>query len=594
MVIINYNVLETHDGYAHLVWGYYWNQQFAQGQLMPKWFESAFDSLGSCSFIFYPPLFRSLSLPFSGFYSLPSQLLKGSYVLVILFNALGIFLLARTLFKKNSLASSLSIFLGIFNPYLIISLLKRGAAAEIMAMALLPWLMLVLYRALNKNSLLTYLPVSLVFSALFVSHIPSCVTILSSYLIGTLSLVIFRKMKLKIALFYLIIPLGIGLLTSAFYVMPVIADMDLVSAGGLQPYHNRLLVQGFLDFKLRLSPNPWEQTLVKAFALNGLILLATLIIGRPWQKNTTKNQILTLQMVMVAFALFMMTDLSLWVSETISVFQKIQFPWRFLAVSSSLCPYLFGYTVETATEKFPILKKKVIILAFCTALFIVVYKSANLYLLKFDLTSLNNVDNLIVNRTEISQELLAKKEYDQEVNYYFISLDRRKFYLNNDFQYIQTDVGEYLPKTVSQDNWVDPGEKGRGRKLPPIYDKKVKLMEGKGQVSVQSWTPGKREVSISNSTNIIVNLKTFYYPGWSIQVTPPLKDIEQRDFFLPSENGLMQLQLPPGNYQVKIWYQGTMAERLGIIVSLISIVSLLFLLSKGFRESNTNIFKKFT
>jgi uncharacterized membrane protein len=121
ILVISYNIVETHDGLAHLISVYYWNQQILEGQLYPKWFEEAWGGLGTLFFTFYNPLVRICSIPFGVLHFPPTYQLKGSIIISLLVNAIGVFKLSRLFFSKNSLGSAVSLFLGVLNPYLIIN-----------------------------------------------------------------------------------------------------------------------------------------------------------------------------------------------------------------------------------------------------------------------------------------------------------------------------------------------------------------------------------------------------------------------------------------------------------------------------------------
>ena len=163
IVVVKFDIFATIDGDIHLNWIYHWNQQVFNGQLYPRWFEVAFNGLGTTSFIFYPPLIRLLSIPFGALKLSPTAQIKGTIILFLLINSYGVFKLSRILFKNN-LYSLIAISLGIFNPFLLNEILKRGGFPSICFISLIPWLMIGIILYLNKPNFQNFIIISLIYS----------------------------------------------------------------------------------------------------------------------------------------------------------------------------------------------------------------------------------------------------------------------------------------------------------------------------------------------------------------------------------------------------------------------------------------------
>ena len=183
----------------------------------------------------------------------------------------------------------------------------------------------------------------------------------------------------------LILPLPIAILIDAFFVFPIIFDIDLVRGAGREYISNKFFINGILQLNFSLVKLPWEQQLSKYFWVNLAIFLGVIASLRFSQEDYPKSILLKLQILMVAFAIFMMSDLSLWLYETITIFKKLQFPWRFLVITSSLTPYLSSYFLENLITRFPIVRKKFFFCFFLIIFVFVIYKSA--FLLLMDLCS---------------------------------------------------------------------------------------------------------------------------------------------------------------------------------------------------------------
>ncbi|MFB2982604.1 hypothetical protein ACE1CM_41530 [Microseira sp. BLCC-F43] len=574
IAVLNYNVISNHDGFWHLTWGYYWNQQILDGWMYPKWFEEAFGGLGTPTFVFYPPLFRLLSLPFAILQLAPSQQIKGALIIVLILNAIGVIKLARLLFGKNSLSSYTSIILGIFNPYLIIDIFKRGAFPETVAIALVPWLTIGIYLGIinfNKRQLIL---LTLGFAALFLSHLPSSLIFVSSYVLSVTILIALGQIKWQRALTSLFSPLFLAIALDAFFVLPVLLDTHLIKGAGREYINDKFFINGILNFRFSLVQIPWERTLSKTFFLNLAILIIAVLFTRYWRSKEPKHILATLEIIMVAFAIFMMTDASLFIYETISTFKKIQFPWRFLMVTSSLTPYIFSYTLEFLRDRFSIARKKFGRIVIFVAVLYLTYESANLYLIDFKNTNLKAIDYLVTNRAAIPAKVLQQIKNRKVGDYHYLELGQRIFlYLDRDLQFFQADAMDYLPSALQTKNWLTPRK--FAPRIPPRRYQQVEFAKGNGKFSIKDWHPGQRQLKIDATTEVLVNIGTLYYPGWGIQITPPPSNQSQEQLLYPAEDGRMQLELSPGTYDIRIWYRGTVVERIGTIISWVTLVLLL-------------------
>lgn len=214
--VIQFDIFATIDGDIHLSWGYFWNQQLFNGQLYPKWFEEAFGGLGSTSFIFYPPLFRIVSFPLGLLHWSPSQQIKGSIILLLFLNTSGIVKLSRILFSKNYLYRLIAVSLGIFNPFLLSEIFKRGGFPSICSIALIPWIMIGVFLYWQNNKIANFILITIIFAAFFASHIPSSLVFISAYFYSIILLIILRKVDFLTSIVKLVLPVFCALFIDAF------------------------------------------------------------------------------------------------------------------------------------------------------------------------------------------------------------------------------------------------------------------------------------------------------------------------------------------------------------------------------------------
>jgi hypothetical protein len=577
LLLVHQDIYATHDGFAHATWGHYWSRQFFNGQISPRWFEDAFGGLGSPSFVFYPPLFRWLGLPFAIIGLLPSMQIKGALLLVLAINALGVVLLSRMLFAKNSLCTAAAIFLGIFNPYLLMGIFKRGAAGEVTATALIPWLIMGLYIAIHNKKPWRLLPLVMALTLLFLSHVPSSLIFVSCCVVSTGICIVLRHRSWRYGIF-LLTPLVLALLLSAYFVFPILFDVPLIGGVGDPPYSNRFLLNNITGFHFRLPEAFMENTLAGIFLFNGLILILAVFVTKPWKAKDSKRLLLEQSVLMVIFALFMMTDLSKQFYETLTVFKKLRFPWRFLIITSSLMPYLFGYTMEILRKKFFLYKKTVAIIVLSVPLLLIIYKSAGIFFTQENDARLIAIDQLIKNNARVPDDVFQRIDHADLGDYYLLHLrGKRYFYLDRNLRFIQPDAIEYLPATVPLRKWLDPKDPSPGPRIPTNLFQQYEFVEGKGNIFNQERWPGYRRLQLTAATAVILNIATFYYPGWKMQVTPAPMHPQQSASMSAAEDGRIQLKFPPGTYDITIRYRGTPAEKIGFWVSLCSIIAIALL-----------------
>ena len=588
--VIKFNIFATIDGDIHLNWGYFWNQQILEGQLAPRWFEAAFNGLGTTSFIFYPPLMRFLSLPFGILNLSPSLQLKGTIILILLINSYGVIKLSRLLFNPTSYYKVLAIALSILNPFLMSELFKRGGFPSLCFLSLIPWLMISIIHYLERPSYLKFLYISLVCSAIFLSHIPSCLIFVTAYIPSLLILFLISPKNYKLVTIQLVLALLLGLLIDAFFIAPILFDTHLVYQAfipNINVIKNRLFFNGLLELQPTLIPLGVEDVIAKIFLFNTGLFFLTVLTAYPWRKQDNSGFFWRLQIYLVAFSLLMSTEIALPIYTHVETFRKLQFPWRYLGLSSTLIPYLASYSLDKVTDKFTLLQKKIVIVFITIAILLLNYKSAS-FILRVAGEDSNFINYIMMNsNVKIERPLPSPINLEKlSEQYYHLALPKKGapiFFLNRERNFFPADVLDYVPQTTSIDNqWLTL--KGTQNNeiihLPPDYPA-IEFIKGHGDFTIKQWNKGQRRFNIRVIEEATLNLKTFYYPGWKIELTPDIKSQDRQYPISPAKDGRIQLKLPKGVYDVKIYYGGTTAEKIGSLIS----ISIIFILLVVFFDS---------
>jgi hypothetical protein len=575
--VIKFNIFATIDGDIHLNWGYFWNQQILEGQLYPRWFEAAFNGLGTTSFIFYPPLMRFLSLPFGILNLSPSLQLKGTIILILLINSYGVIKLSRIIFKPTSFYYILAIALGILNPFLMSELFKRGGFPSLCFLCLIPWLMISIIHYLNQPSFIKFIYISLICSAIFLSHIPSCLIFVTAYVPSLLILFLISPRNLKIVTIQLALALLLGLLIDAFFVVPILFDTHLVYQAFIPTINvikHRLFFSGLLKLQPTLIPSGVEDVIAKMFLFNTGLFFLTVLTAYPWKQQNNSGFLWRLQIYLVAFSLLMSTEIALPIYTQVETLRKLQFPWRYLGLSSTLVPYLASYSLDKIAHKFILLQKKIVIVFITIAILLLNYKSASFIL------RVAGEDSNFINYIMMNSNVKIERPLPPQINleklseqYYHLALPKKGapiFFLNRERYFFPADVLDYVPKTTSIDNqWLTlkRSQNNKTIRLPPNYPV-IEFIQGQGDFTIKQWNKGKRIFNIRVIEEATLNLKTFYYPGWKIELTPDVKTQDRQHTIAPAKDGRIQLKLPKGVYNVKIYYGGTIAEQIGSLISI--------------------------
>ena len=587
----------THDGFWHLNWAHQWNQQFFGGQFYPRWIEQSFGGLGSPTFSFYPPLLRILSLPFFFFGFTASQKLIGSIIICLFINTIGTLIYARFIFRNKSIYYPLiCVIIAAGNPYLIENIFIRGALAEACAMSLIPWVLIGTKISLNSNSKYRSIPLIISYSLLSLSHLPTLLIVSFLYLfyplIETHFLLKIKALKKYIINIY--IPIGLSFFLDGIFLIPAYFDRSLVKISTDPPVEfltTRFLIDNILGFYPQVAEHAYDRShLLPIFLWLICIFVFLVILKCLYRKRLTGNHDLKLIIFLYAISLLMNTDLSKPIYFSLPALARIQFPWRFLSVSTELAPFMVGSILlilnETQTRINLNKYIKITINLLLTIVILIGFLGINKYKsINFQPEIMEAVDLYLLKSSKAST---ASFDSPANQDFHEIIINDKDIWIvfkNNQNEVITVDVLDYLPKQVDLTYWQKTNKDFIY--LPKRNYDLIEWEKGRGEVNHLKWSLGFRKFTISTQTESIINLKTLYYPGWKIDVNPVVptnKSSTEKENIGQTPDGRIQLSLPPGLFNIVLYYQGTRAEQIGMTISIISLVSMViyFVLLKIF------------
>jgi uncharacterized membrane protein YfhO len=502
-----------------------WTQNFGYGYGMPL-------------FEFYGPL------PFyvgSLFYWLTNNLVlsvKLLYGFTNLLTLVGSYLLGKKLFK-NKLAGIITALAYTLAPYRGLNLYIRGALSEVWGMMAYPWIVWGMIKIIHKEKN-GWLITTLSLSALFLSHNIS-IMIAAPFIGGfILAYWLLNRPKIKKKNKQILRLIGSSLLAaglSAFYLIPAFFEKNLTQVSDfiLSDYFNYKL--HFLYLRQFIRPfwgfggSEWGPNDSISFFLGygqifliliGLILLVKSVREVLKKKRISKNLFLGLSLLFTfALALLLTTEKSIFIWNKISLLEFIQFPWRFLSISSFFIALFCGWVVA-------ILKKK------------------KNYQTEYFILLVVSFAALLMNVTFFRPEKFLT---DPENIYYSdpIKIGRS----------MSSILPDYLPTTLNKD--IEPAKQF-------IF---TELAEDEVEILVNRTHEKLIKTNLEDTKNVVFSLA--YYPGWQAWINHESTEI------ITTEQGLIQITIPAGEQLTSLIFKSTPIRFYSDLTSFIGLMVLLTL-----------------
>ena len=230
-----------HDFEFHL---YSWLEvlaQWKQGIFYPQWAALAHFGYGEPRFVFYPPASWMLGGALSGV--LPWTAASSVYIWLVLVAAgTSMFMLARRWLSRPDAIFAAALYAA--NPYHLVIVYWRSAFAELLASCLLPLLLLLVLRA-AEYGWRTVVPLAMVLAASWLTNAPAALMV--HYSLAVLLAIIAWRRRSGHVILAGATAVGLGLLLSAFYLLPVIYEQKWINIAeaispGSRPQDNFLFV----------------------------------------------------------------------------------------------------------------------------------------------------------------------------------------------------------------------------------------------------------------------------------------------------------------------------------------------------------------
>ncbi len=502
-------------------------QCFKDGQIPCRWSRNLGKGYGYPLFIFYPPAIYSLTAIIHSFgFSLITSL--NLLALLTFFIAAGSIYALIHYLTKDSLSALFASLLYTLYPYHAANVFVRGVQAENLAWSFLPLLLLSL-TYLIQSPKPNFWPAILT-AGLFLTHNISAMIFTPLLILWSLAFLLKiprsqRFSKLKLLILNAVLALGLA----SFFLLPALIEKPLVQTESMIFDYYSYLVH-FVSLKQVFWSTFWGYG-GSTYGVEGDGM--SFMIGRPYwilflilsftylwrhrRRWTQISPVFWVTFILTPFYLFLTHARSTPIYQIFPWLQYVQFPWRFIGVAGTLI--VINISFLSAQLKSSL--KKWFILGF------------SLWLLTHNLT------------------YFRPQKFDK--------------YQDQDFlqgRFTQEQQGahlfDYLPKTVQH---------------PPSHIA-TQAFEADSSIQLLNqpiWRSNYLELRLLNPTDQphLVTLSIYAYPGWKLFLDNQLQSLDWNN------QGLIQIQLPPGEHTLQARFQETKWRYLADFISLVSLIALL-------------------
>lgn len=515
-------------------------KSFSVGQVPVRFATDLGYGYGYPIFNFYAPLAYYVGAFFLWFGATAITATKIILAIPILLSGIFMYILGRDLFGKyGGIVSATSY---IYAPYHALDIYVRGDIAELWAYSFIP---LVFYSAwkiaISTKRRFIFLG-ALAYGFLILSHNLSAFMASGFLLIFVIFLILVSlREKHTNRAYNLIYFLLLGVLLSAFYWIPALAEMN---------YTNVLSqIGGGADFKdhfvciHQLWSSPWGFGGSVAGCIDGMsfkigkfsiilvglaIFFTALLLLRKmvdyWYVINPKGFVFVGAVLGFLLSAFLTLEVSRPIWELIPAMAFFQYPWRFLLFVTFFSSILSGFCVWLFTK----------------SVFIEYHSKYFVY----------SITGIVAGLIILSSYKLFEP---QRITYRQNSDYTAEHALNWDISKISD---EYLPKHFEKPS--------RASEIPNVP---VELLSEKGQIVSIIESPGFVFARLKLDAQTEVRINKAYFPFWHVSI-----DGEEKNVIISGKG--MVLKVPKGNHEILANLHSTLIESLSNAVSIIGLLIL--------------------
>ena len=528
---------EGHDYHNQIVSYELFRDQLSSGEFFPRWLKDANSGLGGMN-LFYYPIFSYYSAYLVD--TLTPDFLSTKHILgmnaslFILLSSFSAYYLFRS-FSDKPIAFTGALLYAILPYHLSYDLIIRNALAETCAYIWVPLIFSFIRpeKLIHKHNVI-FLAFS--YCLLILSHIPSALffsVFIGAYCLMKLVALDSTKERINYTLSCsFAIFAGLGL--SSAFLMPAITMLDYINTEFLWSwffdYSNWFLFPLSVCHIDAFCEGP------RMFAVMQFIIPLILLLFFLFFKDRERSPSITIEIYhyifLAALCLFLMSVYSDFIWTAIPVLQKAQFPWRLLAVSDFIYVTLLVHIISQRPFK-------------------KISSDHKTFVLLVILISFYTAYDTFINATKHGFEVIPN--YDQS------TLEHAYKSKNTHYEYVPQNKHSHSLSYEEQMNI---------KKTPLIQtssnDAIVDLLEHKSR---------NITLSVNARDNFILSIGQFYLPAWQV-IKNDINVTQDVALHSIEPYGQMAMALPAGKYNIELVLPLFVQEKLGLIISLISVLLL--------------------
>ena len=451
-----------------------------QGNFYPGWLAESNAGYGDASFRFYPPgLYYLLAI---------ARAINGNWyaatisviTLLSVTGALGVYFWARQLLPQQ-----VAIWAGIFYalaPYHLNQLYQAFMLAEFAGAAVIPFVLAFTERVCRHRRVIDIAGLAASIAALVFTHLPLAV-------VGSLTLAFYTLLRIEKGQWLgtvrrLAVAGILGLAASACYWTTVVAELNWIRADNIKPdpsvdFRHNFVFSTFSPDNLNVW---WMNILV--FASIAMFWPCVMIFRRSSQDGI-KSAMLRPVVFLTLFSLFMATPLSRPLWTILTPLQQVQFPWRWLTITSLAAPLALASVIPVWIPMLRDKRRPLLLFALGTIMISVAFSALH-------------------------------------------TVREAKFLDSTQFQ---TTLNE-IPGSTAVSQWWPVWVKEPWKEMNSQVD------AGPRNVLVKSWMPERRSFQVAAGATNEVRVRTFFYPHWAASADN--KDLKVR----PDNDGALLVAVP--------------------------------------------------
>ena len=484
------------------------------GDLYPSFAPDTNHGFGDYGLRFYPPLTYYV---LAGLRSVTGEWYFASMIaltLVFFAGALGVYLWARDLFDERTALIAAALYT--FTPYHLNEIYNNALLAEFFATAILAWCFLYLRRTMHRGGARDMLALAVACSLLVLTHVP--LTMIGGIAMAVYATCLAERRNVRQQIRSLIL---VGVMTAfltAFYWTRWLPELAWITHNTARYFSTTW------DYRTNflLLPSHWtslgEDVLNLWFA--DLMLFVAVLVALPATviaiRSREKGRSYLPLVVTCAVAVLFTTPITKPLWDNIGILQKVQFPWRWLAIVSLFGALLGAVGIMRGLDASH--GKKVLVPG----------------LIALSLAGFAFMAVLIV-RTPV---YITREQLNVEIASFDDSTGCDCWW----------PVWAKTEAFAQRDYVVAPGR----------------------EITINAWSPYKRSFSFGPGNSTTATIKTWYYPDWiavgaSIDVAPK-----------PDENGVLTIDIPEGPGGVSLLFFEPGYVRVATLIALIDWMVVLF------------------